>query len=169
MAESDHQKFRRIFEPLFAKSFVAAYRLTGSPEDAEDLIQESYLKAFRAIDKYDESKGAPAAWLHTIIRNTFINDLKKKRLREAPLFDESAPERVAAPAEEGHIEQSDGSLQKILDSLPAESRLLLVAREVNSLTYAELAKEFGLAEGTVKSRLNRARALLREKWQRIQK
>ncbi|MBI4667047.1 MAG: sigma-70 family RNA polymerase sigma factor [Nitrospinae bacterium] len=164
MGKERLEKYRKHIEPLFGRMFVSAYRLTGSREDAEDLTQETFIKAFRAIDRFD-SDSAPAAWLYTIMRNTFLNDLRHKKSRETLLFDESLAERLPDErAENSGPVVMDEKLQATLDSIPEEMRSVLVAREIAQLSYDEIASSFNLPLGTVKSRINRAREMLRERW-----
>lgn len=167
MTDAGHGKFRRLIEPLFEKMYVSAYRLTGSKDDAEDLVQETFIKAYRSIEKFEEGTN-PGAWVYTIMRNTFLNEIRAKKSREVLLFDEETATRMAdnaEPAKSG--EKMDEELQSVLDSLPDDMKEALVAREVNGLSYQEIADTTGLPIGTVKSRISRARETLKERWMRL--
>lgn len=159
-------KFRRHIEPLFRDMYNAAYRLTGKPEDAEDLIQETFIKAFRYIDRFDGSAN-PAAWVYTIMKNTFLNDLRYKKHRETAALDENAVDRLAT--EDTYPEEEPGDLQALLNNMPQDMKTILIAREINGLSYHEISESMNLPVGTVKSRIARARDTLREKWLRMKK
>lgn len=167
MAQAGHDKFRRLMEPLVDKMHSAAYRLTGSREDAEDLLQETFVKVYRNIDRFEEGTN-PGAWVYTIMRNTFLNNIRSKKSKDTLLFDEEAVERLADTSEPYQTEEDiDAELQSVLDSLPPDMRSALVAREVNGLSYQEIADTMGLPIGTVKSRINRARDALKDRWLRL--
>ena len=167
MTDENRDKFRRLVEPLFDKMYASAYRLTGSRDDAEDLLQDTFLKAYRSIERFEEGTN-PGAWVYTIMRNTFLNNIRSKKLRETLLFDEGAAERLADTAEPPSSgEEMDVELQTVLNSLPPEMRSALVAREINGLSYQEIADSLSLPIGTVKSRINRAREALKERWMRL--
>ncbi|MBF0634214.1 MAG: sigma-70 family RNA polymerase sigma factor [Nitrospinae bacterium] len=167
MIDAGHDKFRRLMEPLFDKMYASAYRLTGSRDDAEDLVQETFLKAYRSIDRFEEGTN-PGAWVYMIMRNTFLNNIRSKKGREVLLFDEEMAERLADTSE-SYVsdEKMDEELQAVLNSLPPDMKEALVAREVNGLSYQEIADSMGLPIGTVKSRINRAREALKGRWLRL--
>lgn len=167
MTDSGHDKFRRLIEPLFDKMYSSAYRLTGSRENAEDLLQDTFLKAYRSIGKFEEGTN-PGAWVYTIMRNTFLNEIRSKKTREVLLFDDETVARLADTAESPQSEEKmDEELQAVLNSLPDDMREALVAREINGLSYQEIADTMKLPVGTVKSRINRAREALKERWMRL--
>lgn len=167
MIDAGHDKFRRLMEPLFDKMYASAYRLTGSKDDAEDLVQETFLKAYRSIDRFEEGTN-PGAWVYMIMRNTFLNNIRSKKGREVLLFDEEMTERLADTSESSvSDEKMDEELQAVLNSLPPDMKEALVAREINGLSYQEIADSMNLPIGTVKSRINRAREALKERWLRL--
>jgi RNA polymerase sigma-70 factor (ECF subfamily) len=154
-------------EPLFDKMYASAYRLTGSRDDAQDLLQDTFLKAYRSIEKFEEGTN-PGAWIYTIMRNTFLNEIRSKKSRETLLFDEEAVARVADTSDpDPSGGKMDEELQAVLNSLPDDMREALVAREINGLSYQEIADTMKLPLGTVKSRINRAREALKERWMRL--
>jgi len=162
MSDSPEEKFRRHFEPLFNKMLAVAWRLTGAKADAEDLAQETFLKAFRSMERFDERQSA-GAWLYSIMKNTFLNDIRSAKKREFVPFDEKLVERAEGIAV-GSVDEMDGRLMAALDSLPKDMRAVLVAREVGELSYEEISEAMELPIGTVKSRINRARGMLKENW-----
>jgi len=128
--------FARYVEPEIAVLYRVALTLAGQRADADDLVQEALIRAYRAVDRFDGAH--PRAWLLTILRNTHRNRLRI---------------RVASPLHEN--EQDTGLLDR---SDPARSVQLV---DVDGLTYAEAAEALGVPRGTVMSRLHRARARIR--------
>ena len=161
LAARRKERFERLILPFLEKLHRAAFRLTGNREDAEDLLQETLEKAYRSMDTLVSEKN-PAGWAYTIMRNSFLNSVSRNR--PAPVKDPSAidsipsegegPERIAG-------EGLDDLLNKALMALPEDMRVILVAREVQGLSYHEIARAEGVQEGTVKSRIHRARERLR--------
>lgn len=129
-----------------------------NPLDAEDLSQEVYLKALRKIGSV-RKPGALRAWLLRIARNTCFDHQRKKRL--FGLFRRSVPRRDTreSPAQQEHLDTRERlfKLKEAVRRLPGKQREVFVLREYGHLSYAELAETLGLKQGTVMSRLNRAR------------
>jgi RNA polymerase sigma-70 factor (ECF subfamily) len=146
--------------------YRTALRLTGVPADAEDLVQDTYLKALRAADRFEAGTNL-RAWLFTILHNTARNRARD-RARAGLVVDSEAAERaadtlpVAADTPEtlllGQVLAPD--LQAAIDALPAAFRDAIWLREVEELTYAEIAEVLQVPVGTVMSRLSRGRRLL---------
>lgn len=152
----------------------AAYRfarwLSRSSGDAEDVVQEAYLRAFRG---FDGLRGSDVkAWLLTIVRNCHATALKEQRRRAAePLREEHEegpgylPRSDAPDPERATIEQDERrTFDRLIAALPEEHREVLLLRELEEMTYREIAEVTGVPIGTVMSRLARARAALREQW-----
>ena len=158
---------RSEFEALALPHLDAAYSLARwlarTPADAEDIVQDAMLRAFRAFDSVRREAVRP--WLMTIVRNCFRDHTARNR-RYAPVGDDfertadeaATPEAAAASASERR------RLEQMLALLPADFRTVLVLREVEDLSYREIAEAIGAPVGTVMSRLARARALLRDRW-----
>lgn len=152
--------------PHLDSLYRVALRLTGDPSQAEDLVQDTMLKAFRAWSQYRPGTNA-RGWLLTILRNTFIN-LYRRRKREPVAMDLEAaePQAIFRPAEENDPEGSffsrivDEKVLEAIDALPTEFREVLVLSDMEGLSYAEIADALGIPVGTVKSRLFRARRQL---------
>ena len=152
----------------------AAYRfarwLSRSSGDAEDVVQEAYLRAFRG---FDGLRGSDVkAWLLTIVRNCHATALEEQRRRAAePLREEHQegpgylPRSGAPDPERATIEQDEQrTFDRLIAALPEEHREVLLLRELEEMTYREIAAVTGVPIGTVMSRLSRARAALREQW-----
>jgi RNA polymerase sigma-70 factor, ECF subfamily len=146
--------------------YGAALRLTANPADAEDLVQDTYLKAFRSSNQFEPGTNLKA-WLFTILRNTFLN--RRRRAAKEPIAVESEEiERMAAglPGDPVTPEQLllrdtiDADLQAALDALPEAFREAVWLRDVEEFTYAEMAAMLSVPIGTVMSRISRGRRLL---------
>ncbi len=158
--------------PLFEQAIVphlnAAYNLarwlTGHDQDAQDVVQEAYLRAFRSFDGFHGTDGR--AWLLTIVRNTAYTTLQKnKRARLTTPFEEEIHGdlqwETSSPAAALQLSEEAEQLQTAMENLPPEFREALVLRHQEGLSYNEIARVAGIPQGTVMSRLARARARLR--------
>lgn len=150
--------------PHFDAAYNLARWLTRRSEDADDVVQEAYLRAFTFFDNFRGGDGR--AWLFTIVRNTCYTWLRKNHGQDLMTeFDEtlhSAPADSSSP-ETQQLRRADSEMLKEgLEKLPAEFREVLVLREMEDLSYKEIAEITGLAIGTVMSRLSRARRRLHE-------
>ncbi len=138
--------------------FRVCLGFSRNPLDAEDLTQEVYLKALRKIGTV-RKPGALRAWLLRIARNTCFDHQKKRRLFN--LFQRSVSRDAARekPAQQEYVETREGrlKLKEAVRRLPDKQREVFVLREYGHLSYGELAETLGLNQGTVMSRLNRAR------------
>ena len=159
----DHRRQR--FEALALPHLDAAYNLarwlSGSPADADDIVQEAMLRAFRAIDGF--RGGDTKVWLLTIVRNCWHSFSASERRRYHTELDDELPAEGTGPeeaaAQVGRLRQ----LEAQLALLPEEFRSTLMLREMEDLSYRQIAEVTGAPIGTVMSRLARARALLRER------
>ncbi|HEY4243747.1 MAG TPA: sigma-70 family RNA polymerase sigma factor [Kofleriaceae bacterium] len=152
--------------------FGAAYRLTRNPRDAEDLVQDSLLRAYRFWDSFEQDSNCKA-WLLRIVTNTFINEYqRKKRSREvldAASAEQDATDGVLVHADAAERKSPEKQLiergvsddvQRALDALPDDFRMAVVLCDVQGLSYKEIAEIMGTPVGTVMSRLFRGRKLL---------
>jgi RNA polymerase sigma-70 factor (ECF subfamily) len=142
--------------------YRVALRLTGDPSQAEDLVQDTMLKAYRAWRQYRPGTNAKG-WLLTILRNTFINDYRRRKL-EPVATDLEAIEPHAIYRAVEDVDPEGAFFSKIVDEkvLPAEFREVLVLSDMEGLRYGEIAEALKVPVGTVKSRLFRARRLLQK-------
>ncbi len=150
--------------PHFDAAYNLARWLTRRSEDADDVVQEAYLRAYTFFDSFRGGDGR--AWLFTIVRNTCYTWLRKKHGQELMTeFDEtlhSSPADSSSP-EIQHLRRVDAEMIRDgLEKLPAEFREVLVLREMEGLSYKEIAEITGVAIGTVMSRLSRARRRLHD-------
>ena len=154
--------FEAAVLPHLAAAYNLARWLTRSRQDAEDLAQEAYLRAFKAFEGFrgENNRG----WLLAIVRNTCYTRLNRERTQEmVDTFDEQIHTREddSATPESLLIAQADAqSLRRALEELPSEFREAVILRELEGLSYKEIADVAGVPVGTVMSRLARARARL---------
>jgi len=134
-----------------------AFSLCGQHDRADDLVQETLLKAWSHLDSFQEGTNL-RAWLFTILRNTFITEMRRRRREVEDANGTKAEGLSVAPAQQGHIDMQD--VRKALDLLPHHQREALVLVGAAGMSYDETAKITKCAVGTVKSRVNRARSRL---------
>jgi len=166
----DRDAFGALVEEHQAMAWSLAYRMVGSPEDASDLTQEAFLNAWRNLSKFD-SRSAFSTWLYRLTTNVCIDFLRREKRRGelSMTVDDDLGQRQAevpderwAPQRALEKKEAQATLQRGLLALSPEHRQILLLREVEGLSYTEIAQCLDLEEGTVKSRLARARIALRD-------
>jgi RNA polymerase sigma-70 factor, ECF subfamily len=160
---SDHEQ-RAQFERLVLPHLDAAYNLArwlaGNDHDAEDIAQEACMRAFRFVESCHNSDGR--AWMLTIVRNTAYSWLKKNRATPVVSLDDDELESIEdqSSADRSFHSADKEALRAALETLPPEFRETLVLRELEGLSYKEIAEVSDVPVGTVMSRLARARRQL---------
>jgi RNA polymerase sigma-70 factor (ECF subfamily) len=156
------ERFADEILPHVDAAYNLARWLVRNGDDADDIVQEACLRAFRHFDGFHG--GDARAWLLKIVRNTSYRWLRKTRAQEpAAEFDESIHSREAANPETLMLQNADSKLvERALTGLPVPFREMLVLRELQGLTYREIADVVGVPPGTVMSRLSRARDRFRQ-------
>ena len=168
MSDLKQRSFEEEALPHLDTVYRVALRLSGNETQAEDLTQETMLKAYRSWSQYREGTNA-RAWLLTILRNTFINEYRRTR-RQGPTVDVTEVESftvfhdVQEVDPEGRFFDNivDDDVLRAIDALPEEFRETLVLSDIEGLPYAEIAEITEVPVGTVKSRLFRARQALQK-------
>jgi RNA polymerase sigma-70 factor (ECF subfamily) len=162
--------FEAVAMPYVDSLYNTAYRMTRNAADAEDLVQETYLKAYRHYDKFEEGTNLKA-WLFKILKNTFINSYRRKQ-QEPPKNDFSDIEdsfesqvseeaqRSLNPEDELLENVLDEDVQRALDDLPADYRMVILLADLEGFSYKEIAQILDVPVGTVMSRLYRGRRML---------
>jgi RNA polymerase sigma-70 factor (ECF subfamily) len=164
MAGREHLlSFEEAVLPHLDAAFNLARWLTLNKQDAEDVVQEAYLRAFRFFPNF--RGGHTRAWLMKIVRNTCCTWMNTNRpLQNAVEFDENlfCSDSGAADPEEAVLQKDSGALlHKALENLPPNYREVLILRELEAMSYSEIADITGMPVGTVMSSLSRARSRLR--------
>ncbi len=165
--DSSDAAFARDALSYIDSLYGTALRLTRRPQDAEDLVQDTYLKAFRASHQFERGTNLKA-WLFTILHNTFRN--MRRDLGRSPIeVDSEAVDRAADDAAGEQTPEQiltratlDANLQSALDALPEAFRQAVWLRDVEELSYAEIAQVLDIPIGTVMSRISRGRRALYE-------
>ena len=169
------QRFEQEAIPLLSEMYGAAMRLTRNPSDAEDLLQETYLRAYRGFGSFKEGTNL-RAWLYRILTNAFINTYRKRQREPQTISDSEVEEwylyeRLGAEGAEASAEAQvleslpDEDVQEALASLPDQFRLAVLLADVEGFSYKEIAEILEVPIGTVMSRLHRGRrALERRLW-----
>ena len=164
MRDPRRERFDQAILPHLGAAFNLARWLTRNDHDAEDVVQEAYLRAYQFFDSFHGGDGR--AWLLRIVRNTCYSWLEKNRPREpAVAFDETkhtAKRTEAGPDAPLIANEERERLRRALEQLPPEFRETIVLRELEGLSYKEIAAVTGIPVGTVMSRLARARERLQE-------
>ncbi|WP_406055610.1 sigma-70 family RNA polymerase sigma factor [Kribbella sp. NBC_00889] len=159
-------RFEAEAVPLRPRLYVAALRLTGNHTDAEDLLQETYLRAYKGFSGFEPGTNL-TGWLYRILRNTFINTYRKRRneprtVPESCRVTAGVERNVEASAETTVIEAiADQRVQEALAALPDRYRRAVLLRDVEGFSYQEIAGIVGVPRGTVMSRIHRGRKALK--------
>ncbi len=142
--------------------YNVAYRLTGNPDDARDLVQESLLRVRRGLATYEP--GSLEGWLARIVTNVFLDDKRKQARRPVHALPEN-PDLVLPPSESADVVADASGLsteiQAAINALPEEFRVPVVLCDVADQTYESIARALDIPVGTVRSRLHRGRRMLR--------
>jgi len=174
------REFEELFIPLLDNLYNIAMRMTRNPRDAEDLVQETYLKAFRFFHRFERGTNA-RAWALTILTNTFRTRYRKKK-QEPDMVDFNAIENfcladeIISEIKASNKSEAKGAeavtallkdyvsddILKALESVPEQFRLTVLLSDVEGFSYQEISEILGISVGTVKSRIFRGRKILQK-------
>lgn len=172
---TDHEKqelFDKEFMPHINSMYNFGFRLTLDRDDAKDLVQDTYLKAYRFIESFQKGTNAKA-WLFRILKNSFINDYRKKSKEPAKVdyqevetyYNSEDVDRQITPdlRVEALQDMIGDEISNALNALDVDFRTVIILCDLEGFKYEEMAKILDIPIGTVRSRLHRARQLLKEK------
>jgi RNA polymerase sigma-70 factor, ECF subfamily len=163
--DGDRSAFDALVRATYAETYTLAYRLTGNEEDARDVVQDTYLRAFRGLKRF-RGDAQFTTWLYRITANCASTQTGRRarhrhdELRdETPLVDVSVDHDPSARSDQRELREQ---LQQALRALPPKLRAVVVLRDIYDLPHEAIAKELGISESAAKVRLHRARRRLRE-------
>ena len=166
----DQSAFEALVRATTADTYTLAFRLTGNEEDARDVVQETYLRAYKGIGKF-RGDAQFSTWLYRITANCAANQLgRRKRHRHDDLTDDTPIEDLSPgvdPSAQAEASNLRERLTVALDDLPPTLRSVVVLRDVYDLPHEAIAAELGISESAAKVRLHRARKQLRERLFRL--
>ncbi len=175
LTADERKRFQQDALPLLDSLYAGALRMTRNPQDAEDLVQETMLRAYRAFDRFEAGTNLKA-WLFRIMTNAYINTYRKKQrepikvsqddVEEFDLYQELKNHDIAytRSAENVVLDQLvDSDIIQALDDLPEQFRLAVILSDVEDFSYAEMAEIMDVPIGTVMSRLHRGRKALQKR------
>ena len=163
----DRRAFGRLVCAYQRRAYAVAYSLVGNRDDALELAQESFVRAYRAMDRFDPAMPF-YPWLYRIVRNTCLNYLKKRRRRGETSLDQlmesgyDARETGRGPEEQAHLDDTKRAIHEAMATLTGDQREILRLRHFHEMSYAEIATKLGIPQGTVMSRLHGARKRLKQ-------
>ena len=168
--EGDERAYREIVQRYQARVFSLAFRMLRQREDAEDVTQETFVRMFRAVDRYDPTRPF-SSWLFTIAARLCIDAVRRRKKFTMSLtrVDPGSGEEQTidiedpgpGPLEETSQREEERRSRSLIESLPPHYRIVVMLRHQQDLSYEEIAEALQLPLGTVKARIHRARALLR--------
>ena len=164
--------FVQEFMPHVNSMYNFAYRLTFDEDDAKDLVQDTYLKAFRFINSFEQGTNAKA-WLFRILKNSFINEFRKKSKQPAKVDynevesyynSDDIDENITTDLRVETVQHMIGDeITSALNGIPVDFRTVIILSDLEGFTYEEMSKILDIPIGTVRSRLHRARNMLKDK------
>ncbi len=156
----DERAFGELFEQYKNLVYKTAYLMLGEPQEAEDALQEIFLRVHSSLRSYQPSKGAFTTWLHRVTVNYCINQTRKRRLQYLPIVQVHPEQIPSQPSPEGRLGEED-AVARAMRGLGGKLRAVVVLRYYWDMSYGEIAQTLGIPLGTVKSRLNAALSALR--------
>lgn len=168
--KGDTDAFEQLVEMHSSRIYSIALRMVGNPVDAEDLAQEAFLRIWRGLEGFNMDAKF-STWVYRLTTNVCIDYLRKeKKNNNVPLFTEDdegeetelqIPDQRCSPEQKMEQEQLLRSVEQAMNSLDPQYRQILTLRELGGLSYDEISRQLDLKEGTVKSRIARAREQMR--------
>lgn len=164
MEDDKRRKFEDTVIPYFNAIYNSAYRMTGDKSDADDLVQDVFLSAYKSFHQFAEGTYCKA-WLYKILRNTFINRIRRERRKREIVWSEEFGGGTGDEYIELRTSIDEGldeTIQKALNKLSEEFRMAIILCDIEGFSYQEISEVLECPVGTVRSRINRARRFLLE-------
>lgn len=164
----DPAAFNSLMQQHEGRMYAVALRMCANREDAQDCLQEAMLRIYRAISGF-KGESSFATWVYRITMNTCLDELRKRKNRQSTSLDNlldmgwSPSDETNAPEKHAIRNESRRALQSAIANLPEDMRSAIVLRDIEGLSYDEIAQALGINIGTIKSRISRGREKLREK------
>jgi RNA polymerase sigma factor (sigma-70 family) len=156
------QAFGHIIDKYKNPLYATILRMTKNPQDAQDLVQEAFIKIYNQLGKYDQ-RGAFSGWLYRVAVNHCMDEFRKKRshfklaeVNEASAINTSHPEVILLKKEKNR------QLEKLIGTLPEDERLIILLRYANELPYEEIAETTGMPLSMIRNKLHRAKKKMRD-------
>jgi RNA polymerase sigma-70 factor, ECF subfamily len=175
LTDEDKRRFQRDALPMLDSLYAGALRMTRNPADAEDLVQETMLRAYRSFDRFEPGTNLKA-WLFRILTNAYINVYRKRQREPQKVSQEDVEDFDLYQELKDHDPQFsetpesivldglvDSDITDAIDDLPEQFRLAVVLSDIEGFTYAEMAEIMDVPMGTVMSRLHRGRKALQKR------
>jgi RNA polymerase sigma factor (sigma-70 family) len=172
---NDQSAYKQLLEKYRRQVLSLVWRMVSDREEAQDLAQEAFIRAFRSLHTFDATRSFPA-WLFRITTNLCVDHYRRKKLDTVSLVQEADQERDErtrelespdiGPDEEFQGKESAQRLDAMVRALPAPYRIVVLLRHQSDLSYDEIAEALNLPLGTVKARIHRAHKMLKEKLER---
>jgi RNA polymerase sigma-70 factor (ECF subfamily) len=174
----DEKAYRELVELYQGQVYSVVLRMVRRREDAEDLTQETFVRMFRALDRYDPQRPF-AAWLFTIASRLAIDHIRRRKVQPVSLtqreagsdeeYDIEVPDPGPTPDEVTSRTEEERRTEELIRSLPPHYRIVVMLRHQRDLAYEEIAEALHLPLGTVKARIHRAREILKGKLERMER
>jgi RNA polymerase sigma-70 factor (ECF subfamily) len=174
----DEKAYRELVELYQGQVFSVVLRMVRRREDAEDLTQETFVRMFRALDRYDPQRPF-AAWLFTIASRLAIDHIRRRKVSPISLtqrepgsgeeYDIEVPDPGPTPDEVTSRTEEERRTEELIRSLPPHYRIVVMLRHQRDMAYEEIAEALHLPLGTVKARIHRAREILKGKLERMER
>ena len=164
----DPAAFNSLMQQHEGRMYAVALRMCANREDAQDCLQEAMLRIYRAISGF-KGESSFATWVYRITMNTCLDELRKRKNRQSTSLDNlldmgwSPTDETNVPEKHAIRNESRRALQSAIANLPEDMRSAIVLRDIEGLSYDEIAQALGINIGTIKSRISRGREKLREK------
>jgi RNA polymerase sigma-70 factor (ECF subfamily) len=155
--KGDEQGFAGLVRLHERRAYIVARSIVLTHEDAEDAVQEGFLRAYQALDRFDPGQTF-GAWLNRIVANAALDLARRRKVRNAEELSDAIPAVFRDPAEDGELKER---LQKAMTELPERARSVIVLHDVEGFTHAEIGEMLGIPGGTARSDLHHARQKLR--------